>query len=58
MKVIVFDEEHEKDLETSINEFLSSGDYDIIDIKYSVAVSTSGDDQIYCFSALIVYDEK
>lgn len=58
MKVIVFDEEHEKDLETSINEFLSGGDYDIIDIKYSVAVSTSGDDQIYCFSALIVYDEK
>jgi len=54
----VFDEEHEKDLETSINEFLSGGDYDIIDIKYSVAVSTSGDDQIYCFSALIVYDEK
>jgi len=58
LKVIVFDEEHEKDLETSINEFLSGGDYDIIDIKYSVAVSTSGDDQIYCFSALIVYDEK
>ncbi len=58
MKVIVFDEEHEKDLENSINEFLSGGDYDIIDIKYSVAVSTSGDDQIYCFSALIVYDEK
>ena len=58
LKVIVFDEEHEKDLESSINEFLCSGDYDIIDIKYSIAVSTSGDDQIYCFSAMVIYYEK
>ena len=58
LQVIVFDEEHEKDLENDVNEFLSSGDYDIIDIKYSIACSTSGDDQIYCFSAMVIYYEK
>ena len=31
MKVKVFDESHEKDLENSINSFLNSGEFDIID---------------------------
>lgn len=56
MKVKLFDESHEKDLENSINSFLNSGDFDIIDIKYQVAIAVSGEEQIYCFSALIVYD--
>lgn len=53
MKVKVFDENHEKDLENSINEFIL--EKDIIDIKFNVDVSISGEEQIYCFSALIMY---
>jgi len=56
MKVKVFDEGHEKDLEASVNEFLSELDTDLIDIKYNVAISTCGEEQIYCFSAMIVYE--
>lgn len=56
MKVKLFDESHEKDLEKSINDFLNSGDYDVIDIKYQVAIAVSGEEQLYCFSALIVYN--
>ena len=55
MKVKVFDESHEKDLENAINGFLNSGDFDIIDIKFQVAIAVSGEEQIYCFSALIYY---
>lgn len=58
MRVKVFDESHEKDLERSINAFLSSTTSDIIDIKYSVAIFVSGEEQIYCFSALIFYSVK
>ena len=56
MKVKVFDESHEKDLENSINSFLKSGDFDIIDIKFNVAIGVCGEEQIYCFSALIMYN--
>ena len=55
MKVKLFDETHEKDLENSINEFII--DKDVIDIKYSVSVAVSGEEQIYCFTALIMYKE-
>ena len=55
MQVKLFDESHEKDLEMSMNTFLDSHDIDIIDIKYSVAISTCGEDQIYCFTAMIIY---
>ncbi len=58
MKVKVFDESHEKDLEKTINTFLVSTNSDIIDIKYNVAIAVSGEEQIYCFSALIVYSPK
>ena len=58
MKVKVFDESHEKDLETTINAFLSSKNCDIIDIKSQVAVSIFSEEQIYCFSAMIIYSEK
>lgn len=54
MKVKVFDESHEADLENSINEFLEEKK-EIIDIKYSVSVSLFSEEQIYCFSALIMY---
>lgn len=58
LKVKVIDENHEKDLERSINTFLISGTYDIIDIQFRTAVSIFGDEQIYCFSAMILYKEK
>lgn len=56
MKVKVFDESHEKDLEESINKFIDEGN-DIIDIKYQVAFEIVGEEQIYCFSALIMYED-
>ena len=54
MKVIIFDECHEKDLEEKINEFLKEH-RNIIDIKYQVSISMFSEEQIYCFSALIMY---
>ena len=54
MKVKVFDESHEKDLEDKINEFLKEN-REIIDIKYQVSISMFSEEQIYCFSALIMY---
>ncbi len=58
MKVKLFDESHEKDLENVINTFLASGNYDIIDIKYQVSIGIFGEEQIYCFSAMIIYNTK
>lgn len=58
MKVKLFDENHEKDLEENINNFLSNTTCDIIDIKYQVAVSLFGEEQVYCFSAMIIYTIK
>ena len=58
MKVKIFDENHEKDLQESINEFLSERNCDIIDIKYQVAIGIVGEEQIYCFSAMIIYNQK
>ncbi len=55
MKVKLFDESHELDLEKSINKFLSGKEIELIDIKYEVAIATIGNDQIYCFSAMIIY---
>lgn len=55
MKVKIFDEGHEKDLEVAINEFLDENDIDVIDIKYQTAVSVFSEEQIFCFSAMIIY---
>lgn len=55
MKVKLFDESHEKDLETAINEFLEDFEGDIIDIKYQVGVSVFSEEQVFCFSAMIIY---
>ena len=54
MQVKVFDESHEKDLENSVNSFLKEVD-DLLDIKYSVAITAVGEEQIYCFTAMIIY---
>ena len=55
MKVKIFDESHEKDLEEAINNFIE--DINVIDIKYQVSVGIFAEEQIYCFSALIMYKE-
>ena len=56
-KVKIIDESHEKDLETSLNNFLSTLNNDIIDIKFQVSVAMFSEEQIYCFTAMLVYDE-
>ena len=57
MKVKVFDEAHEKDLEDKINNFLDELDEEkeVIDIKYEVSISVFSEEQIYCFSAMVLY---
>ena len=57
-QVKVFDEEHEDDLTESINAFLSDQeDSTLLDIKFSVAVCNGDEGQIFCFSALLIYEE-
>lgn len=58
MKVKVFDESHEKDLEASVNDFLEDLEGEVIDIKYQVSVSLFSEEQIYCFSAMVIYLPK
>lgn len=57
MKVKIFDFEDEKDLEGAINDFLDD-DIEVVDIKYQVSSSIFSEEQIYCFSAMIVYYKK
>ena len=57
MKVKLFDENHELDLEKSVNKFLKEKDIEVVDIKYQVALSIVGEEQIFCFSAMIIYDD-
>lgn len=56
MKVKIFDEVHEKDLEDNINIFLEDLEGEVIDIKYQISVSIFGEEQVYCFSAMIIYN--
>ena len=55
MKVKLFDEEDEKDLENDINDFLDSLEGEIVDIKYQVSIGVFSEEQVFCFSAMIVY---
>ena len=55
MKVKLFDESDEKDLENDINDFIKKDNPDIVDIKYSVSNSVYSEEQIYCFSCMIIY---
>lgn len=56
MKVRVFDCDHEKDLEEAVNSFVSGKE--IVDIKYQVSIGVCGEEQLYCFSAMIIYIDK
>ena len=55
VKVKIFDEEDEKDLECDINEFLEDLNGEVVDIKYQVSVGIFSEEQVFCFSAMIVY---
>lgn len=54
--VKVIDESHEKDLEAKVNSFLRTiSNKKIVDIKFQVSVGVFSSEQIYCFSAMIIY---
>ena len=55
MKVKIFDLEDEKDLEKDINDFISEMTGEVIDIKYQVSIGVFSEEQIFCFSAMIIY---
>ena len=56
VKVKIYDEEHDKDLEESVNGFLEDiGADELIDIKYQLSHFSDGPGQIYSFSAMIIY---
>ena len=54
VKVKLFDFEDESDLEKAINSFIDD-DMEIVDIKYSVSSCVFSEEQIFCFSAMIIY---
>ena len=56
VQIRVFDEEHERDLEDAVNDFLKGlSDRDVIDIKYQVGCINDEEEQIYCFSAMEIF---
>ena len=55
MKVKLFDAEDELDLEEDINNFINNTSIEVIDIKYQVGVGIFSEEQIFCFSAMIIY---
>jgi len=56
VKVKIFDEEHDKDLEEAVNGFLDDVAPDnLIDIKYQLSHFSDGPEQIYSYSAMVVY---
>jgi len=58
LKVKLFDEEHELDLEEAINLFLKDFEGIILNISYQVALAMNGKEMEYCYSAMIFYQEK
>ena len=59
MLVKLFDENHELDLEKKINDFLKTiNDDDIVEIKYQVSTLYDEREQIYCYSAMIIYKKR
>ena len=59
IRVKIFDEEHDKDLEDAVNEFLAEheDEYKIIDIKYQLSHFSDGPGQIFSYSAMVIYEE-
>lgn len=56
VQIKVFDEEHEDDLTEVVNGWLQEHeDIRLLDIKFSTAVSDFEEEQIYCFSAMVIF---
>ena len=59
IKVKVFDENHEDILTEKINNWIAQNlKYEIKDIKFSVSCMNTDYDEVYCFSALIMYEDN
>ena len=60
LKIKMFDEEHEEDLEEQVNDFLKEIEpHSFVDLKYSIhAFLSSMGEQIYMYSALIIYRDE
>lgn len=54
-RVKIFDCEREDELEEKINSFLEKND--ALEIKYQISHFFDGRDQIYSFSAMILYNQ-
>ena len=58
MKIKLFDEGHEKDLEEKVNDFLKGiKEEKVVDIKFQVSTMFDLKDQIYCYSAMVIYKD-
>ena len=55
LKVKLFDCEDEGDLEEDVNAFLANQSLKIVDIKYQVSIGIFSEEQVFCFSAMILY---
>lgn len=55
MMVKIFDFEHEKDLEEAVNRFLSDNSIEFLNIYYQSSHFFAGNEQVFSFSALILY---
>ena len=56
VQIKVFDEEHEDDLTEVVNSWIQEhADIRLMDIKFSRAVSDFEEEQIYCFSAMVIF---
>lgn len=60
IKIKCFDEADKYTLTRSVNDWIDNNPkYEIKDIKFSTScMTTKYYEQIYCFSALVIYDDK
>jgi len=56
VKIKIFDEEHEADLEEAVNGFLAELEAgELIDLKYQISHFSDGPGQIFSYSAMLIY---
>lgn len=55
MRVKIFDFEHEVDLENAVNNFLEEDNIEMVNIYYQTSHFYAGNEQLFSFSALILY---
>ena len=57
IQVKCFDEEHELDLDTVVNEFSKTFPYhSVVDPKYSISHFSDTEGQVYSYSAMVIYE--